>query len=113
MTQKNVFNSACQINCLSENKLFAMPIILDDAHSSVIGKVWIPFGIDINDLKLQVIKDNTGDITINNIHIQENMPYRYIRLAGFAILFVLIDFLFGFLKTKVFSKSIKVYHGWL
>lgn len=69
-------------------------LTLDDAHTSVTGRVWVATGSRLSDFKLQLTYEGTGLLQISSIHLQECRWYRVLRLLKFLLLFVLVDLVY-------------------
>lgn len=76
-------------------------VTLDDQNNLVSGKLWIPFYSDCNDLKINISYNGKGTLNVNHITLTEALWYRFIRVLGFSILFVLIDLAFLIFYTNV------------
>lgn len=72
----------------------ASPIILRDGATKHTERMWVRSGGAPDDLKLHVWYYGAGDLILKRITIEERVLYRFVRLAGFLLLFVILDFLY-------------------
>lgn len=78
-------------------------ITLDNQHTRVMGKLWIPFWSGCNDLRINISYNGRGPLFVKSITFTESLRYRVMRIVGFLGLFVLFD-----LIIIIFFSNIKV-----
>lgn len=87
-------------------------VTLDDQNGRVSGKLWIPLYSNCDDLKINISYNGKGTLDVNHITLTEALRYRFMRVLGFGILFVLIDLGFLIFYTNV-EVRIKRSHAFL
>ncbi len=66
-------------------------LTLDDQNNLVSGKLWIPFYTGCNDLRIDISYNGKGTLNVSHITLTESLCYRFMRVLGFGIMFMLID----------------------
>ena len=77
--------------------LHAGTITLNNGENCKKETIWINYGANINDLKLSLQYNGKGILTLEEISIEESYLYRFTRLFGFLVVFILLDLFYIFL----------------
>lgn len=70
------------------------PIILRDGAAEHTERMWLRTGGSLDDLRLYVYYDGTGNLVINRVTITERVMYRFVRAGGWLLLFLFLDLLY-------------------
>lgn len=97
--QINQYNADASIT--SRFKIYMDSIRLNDQDNRVQGRLWIPIFSQCDDLVFQISYNGSGPLQIENITFTESLAYRYIRMIGFLLLFLLADIVFMILFTDI------------
>lgn len=87
--------------------IYADGIGLDDSNTSVTRTFWIPLSSDVDEFNVTLEYYETGELDFFGIDITERISYRFMRLAGLALIFLLIDLIIYFFFTNGVKKSEK------
>jgi len=99
-------SSAGTLTISSSHGAKASSFILDDAHETATGRLWVPIGSKTDDLVAQLRFHGTGALKLYSIEFREALIYRMTRLMGFFLLFALIDlFIYVFFVSKLPKKN--------
>lgn len=112
----SIENSAVTMNINPTKFVKAQSIVLDDAYPTAKGRIWVPTGLGLEDFQLEAIYNGSGTVTIYSIDIQEQMIYRYVKIAGLALLMGLLDYLYYVFfakgaRKKSYTKEVLILGG--
>lgn len=96
-------NKMGRVDMITEENPMALKtfsFFLPDGHTSQTGRMWLRSGSEVSDLRAEVYYCGTGKLLIQSISIREQILYRYVRIAGFLLLFAALDLLY-----LIFSKN--------
>lgn len=68
-------------------------VTLDDQHTQVSGKLWIPLFTGCDDLKINLSYNGNGSLQVKAITLTECLKYRFLRVIGFLLFFAMFDFI--------------------
>ena len=87
-------NEIAQITFTAEYPIDSSTIILDGANSSATGRFWVPTFLFLKDVEMKIDYNGFGTLEIFKVNIDEQYVYRFVRLFGFIVLFLIIDFIY-------------------
>lgn len=56
-------------------------------------RIYVPFGRSLHDVQMNIHYSGPGRLSIYGIDLKEDVSYRWVPIAGYLILFILIDFI--------------------
>ncbi len=82
-------------------------ITLDDQNNVMLGKLWIPFFSDCDDMVLTVSYNGYGTLDVSDVTFVESLRYRFATILGFIVVFLAID-----IFILIFFTDIKLRLRW-
>lgn len=81
------------------------PLYLDDAHSHVTGRLYIPVFSSVDDLQLFIHYDGPGKLRIRSITLEERTIFRFMQVLGFLCCFLIFDIIYYFIFSPLYMDS--------
>ncbi len=88
--ETSVYNTT--VNAKSQWKIHFDEMKLNTQSKTMSGKLYIPLFLSCDDLEIDISYNGNGTVSISNITLTELLSYRFIRVIGIALLFLLVDF---------------------
>lgn len=92
---------SAEVSLSSVWRIDAETINLDSRSNSATSKLWIPFLTACGDLRINVVYGGKAALTINSITFTESLRYRFARIVGFMLAFLLCDLLIATFFTSI------------
>ena len=80
-------------------------IVLDDGHTSAQGRLWIKSFSQLKDLKMVLNYYGEGELQVQSIVLEEQVSYRYIRMAAFLLGMTLLNLIYIVFWAKGINLS--------
>ena len=94
-----------------DNAVTLQPIVLDGAHNSVTGRLYVPIFSSLDDAELLLTYGRAAELTIHGITIEDKPVYRYMQFLGVFLFFMILDaiyiLLFSKYRTEIAGRIIK------
>ena len=89
------------VNAKSQYKIYFDEIRLNTQKKTMSGRLYIPLFISCDDLGINISYNGNGTANISNITLTELPEYRFVRLMGIALLFLMLDFAIALFFTSI------------
>lgn len=80
--------------------VYSEAITLDGADNTVTGRVWVPLGAKADSVEATLVPQGECDFQIQEILLEEQPVYRWVRLLTFLLLFAAVDFVGSWLFAE-------------
>lgn len=90
---QNLYNSAAYAKLISSRDIRSETLTLDDSHSAVTSRFWIPFAASTDNFGVAVYANGAGEAELYGVDVVECPVYRFTALAGMTLLLALANLL--------------------